>query len=250
MSKGLFVCAALCALLIVTAGCSVQAPPPPQVYIAPPPPEGASTTAQMANVQRIMNTPEAQAAGGESDRSLQPLPGIRSGEEILGKDSTPYHTPAPPPSASPRPAAVAAAPRPASPKAPARTTAGASAKPAARPASTAGSASAKPGSVAHGTLVSKSGSAGRGTIVVDADGKGNGKASYATTASTYFEKVVDGAKYGKDLRMRGSWSDLAAGKRVWVRLTKAARPTVAAVATYVFPTSRAEYERYRKLYAR
>ncbi len=231
MNKGLFVAVVFCALLSA-AGCSVQTPPPPQVQYAPPPPvEGATTTAQMAGVQRIMNTPPSASAMSEASASPVdgqadhgPPPSVLGGEDAAGRRPALYPPPAPPKVAPPRPPLKPAPP----------------AKPAAP----------TPTKVVHGTLITRAGVAARGIIVVDEDGQSKGKATYAVTGSTYFEKVVDGGRYGKDLRTRGAWTDLVPGKRVWVRFSGAARPTVEAVATYIFPNSKAEYERYRKLFAR
>ncbi len=240
MNKGLFVAVVFCALLSA-AGCSVQTPPPPQVEYAPPPPiEGATTTAQMASVQRIMNTPASASAMSETSASpvdgpgdYGPPPSLLSGEDAAGRRQAPY-PPAAPPKGTP----------------PARTAAGSPPRPPLKPAPAAKPAAKTPTKVVHGMLITRAGTAARGIIVVDEDGKSKGKATYAITDSTYFEKVVDGGRYGKDLRARGVWTDLVPGKRVWVRFSGAARPTVEAVATYIFPNSKAEYERYRKLFAR
>ncbi|HOD80553.1 MAG TPA: hypothetical protein PKG77_03985 [Phycisphaerae bacterium] len=242
MNKGLFVAAVFCALL-PAAGCSVQTPPPPQVQLPPPPIEGATTTAQMASVQRIMNTPTSASAMSEASASpvaagqagYEPPPNVVGGEDAAGRGPAVHLPPAPP---------ARTAPPKVTP--PARTAAVSPPKPVppAKPAAPA------PTKVVHGTLITRAGAAARGLIVVDEDGKSKGKATYAVTGSTYFEKVVDGGRYGKDLRTRGAWTDLVPGRRVWVRFSGGARPTVVAVATYIFPNSKAEYERYRKLFAR
>jgi len=194
----------------------------------------------MAGVQRIMNTPTSASAMSEASASpvaagqagYEPPPSVVGGEDAAGRGPAVYLPPAPPPRTAP-------------PK-PARTAAGSPPKPAppAKPAAPT------PGKVVHGMLITRAGTAARGIIVVDEDGKSKGKATYAVAGSTYFEKVVDGGRYGKDLRTRGAWTDLVPGRRVWVRFSGAARPTVEAVATYIFPNSKAEYERYRKLFAR
>jgi len=194
----------------------------------------------MAGVQRIMNTPTSASAMSEASASpvaagqagYEPPPSVVGGEDAAGRGPAVYLPPAPPPRTAP-------------PK-PARTAAGSPPKPAppAKPAAPT------PGKVVHGMLITRAGTAARGIVVVDEDGKSKGKATYAVAGSTYFEKVVDGGRYGKDLRTRGAWTDLVPGRRVWVRFSGAARPTVEAVATYIFPNSKAEYERYRKLFAR
>jgi len=197
----------------------------------------------MASVQRIMNTPTSASAMSEASASpvaagqagCEPPPGVVGGEDAAGRGPAGYLPPAPPPRTAP-------------PKVtpPARTAAGSPLK----PAPSTKPAAPTPAKAVHGTLITRAGAAARGIIVVDEDGKSKGKATYAVTGSTYFEKVVDGGRYGKDLRTRGAWTDLVPGRRVWVRFSGAARPTVEAVATYVFPNSKAEYERYRKLFAR
>lgn len=258
MNKGLFaVTCLLSTILLLACGCAKPEPAPAPLAAGPMEPlppasplreasEKATTTPQMAGVQKMMAEPK-------------PAPRGEGGEFVTGADVLGKPADAPAKSAAAKPARLAeraGKTAAVSAKASARSVGAkpAAAKLAARRAATVVAkanpkADAKSSHVGHGSVVAKAGPAGSGTLTVDPDGS-KPNASYAVTASTYFEKVVQGGKFGKDLHLRGSWADVASGKRVWFTFAaaanKTAKPALASVATFVRPRTKEEYARYEK----